>query len=366
MPIENGAKVANEWQPMSAEMCVGPEFALSKLQRGEHRTLGTAGAEVRRARRQVADRRDRRTLVAEQSVGLGGHLRRVDAGGLGGGQEIRQPAQHDLAGVFAGFRQRALAVDAGLDVGTAQLGVDRLLDVIRESLFDDQHVFLADAERLQFVGDQRIDEIEAVDRDAGIAEIVGEAEARQRAQQRVGQPAERDDTELLQVAVEELIQFVLARERLRGRQPLVDLELLLHKRQRRMREARIIKDRRAVDAVEAGLGRGAIGLGGELAGDVAGAHAQLEHHWRVARLGELESLLDHAHDGRQVRARVEQPHRGFHRIGIRTLLNDARALAVVLAEDDHRAADHAGRRQVRQRIGRHVGADDRLPGDGAA
>ena len=81
----NGAKVANEWQPMSAEMCVGPELALRELERGEHRTLGTAGAEIRRARRQLADRRDGRALVAEQSVGLRGDLRGVDAGGLGGG-----------------------------------------------------------------------------------------------------------------------------------------------------------------------------------------------------------------------------------------------------------------------------------------
>ena len=133
-----------------------------------------------------------------------------------------------------------------------------------------------------------------------------------------------------------------------------------------MREARIVEARRAVDAVEAGLRRGAIGLRGELAGDVAGAHAQLQHHGRVARLGQLEALLDHAHDGRQIGPRIEQPHRGLHRIGIGALLDHARALAVVLAEDDHRAADHAGRRQVRERVGRHIGADDRLPGDGAA
>ena len=122
-------------------------------------------------------------------------------------------------------------------------------------------------------------------------------------------------------------------------QPLVDLQLLLREGQRRMREARIVEARRAVDAVEAGLRRGAIGLRGEFAGDVAGAHAQLQHHGRVARLGQLEALLDHAHDGRQVGARIEQPHRGLHRVGIGALLDHARALAVVLAENDHRAAD---------------------------
>ena len=57
----NGAKVANEWQPMSAEMCVGPEFALRELERGEHRALrdsrcrNSAGAaEARRPPRSAA------------------------------------------------------------------------------------------------------------------------------------------------------------------------------------------------------------------------------------------------------------------------------------------------------------------------
>jgi hypothetical protein len=35
---------------------------------------------------------------------------------------IREAAQQHLAGVFAGHRQRALAVHARLDVGAAQLG----------------------------------------------------------------------------------------------------------------------------------------------------------------------------------------------------------------------------------------------------
>ncbi len=133
-----------------------------------------------------------------------------------------------------------------------------------------------------------------------------------------------------------------------------------------MREPRIVEARRAVDAVEAGFRRGAVGLRRERPGDVAGAHAQLEHDRSMARLGKLEPLLDHAHDGRQVGTRVEQPHRGLHRIGIGALLDHARALAVILAQNDHRAADHAGRRQVRQGVCRHVRPDDRLPGDGAA
>ena len=54
------------------------------------------------------------------------------------------------------------------------------------------------------------------------------------------------------------------------------------------------------------------------------------------------------------------------RIGVGALLDDARALAIVLADDDHGAADHAGRSEVRQRVGGHIGADDGFPGDRAA
>ena len=69
---------------------------------------------------------------------------------------------------------------------------------------------------------------------------------------------------------------------------------------------------------------------------------------------------------RQMRPRIEQPHLRLHGEGVRALLHDARALAVVLAEDDERAALDARGREIRQRIGGHVRADGRLPGDRAA
>ena len=134
----------------------------------------------------------------------------------------------------------------------------------------------------------------------------------------------------------------------------------------RMGEARIVEAGRAGQAVEPGIGSRAIVLGGERAGDVAGADAQLQHDRRVARLGEREALLDTAHDGGEIRPRIDEPHGGFQGIGIGALLDDARALAIVLADDDHGAADHAGRSEVRQRVGGHIGADDRFPGHRAA
>ena len=153
---------------------------------------------------------------------------------------------------------------------------------------------------------------------------------------------------------------------LRRRQALFDLEPLVREEDGRMRQPAVFEPRRPGEAVLAGIGAALVVLGGELAGDVAGAHAQIEHDRRVARLGQLEALLDHGDDRRQIGPRIEQPHRGFHRVGVGALLDHARAFAVVLAEDDQRAADDAGRGEVRQRIGRHIGADDRLPGHRAA
>ncbi len=157
-----------------------------------------------------------------------------------------------------------------------------------------------------------------------------------------------------------------AMEGLRGGQPLLDLEPLLHEGRGRMGKAAVIEARRPGDRLEPGMRRPDVVLGDELAADMAGADAQLHHHRRVARLRELEALLDQAHDGRQVRPRVEQPDRGFHREGMAALLDDAGALAVILADDDQRAAEDTGRGEVGERVGGDVGADDRLPGHGAA
>ena len=148
---------------------------------------------------------------------------------------------------------------------------------------------------------------------------------------------------------------------MRRRQAFLDLEPLLGEDRRRMGEAAIFEARRTGEAMLAAIGAALIVLGQKFAGDVAGAHAQIEHYRRVARLGQIETFFDHVDDGRQIGPRVKQPDRGFHGVGIRTLLDDAGAFAKIFAEHDQRAADDTGRRQVRQRIGRHIGADDGFP-----
>ena len=290
----------------------------------------------------------------------------IDAGGLRLRDEGGEPVDQRLRLIFARFRQAALAEHAGLDVGAAQLHVDGLLDVVGRAFLDHQHRTFSDAKLAHLLRHQRKRDVEHVDRNPADAVEVGEIEPRQRAQHAAGEPAQHDDADIGEVARDHLVELPLADELLRGRQPLIDLEPLLREDHRWMREPAVFEARRAGDAVLAGERGAAVGLGLELAGDVAGADAQLHHHGRVARLRELEALLDHAHDGGKIGARIEQPHRGFHGVGIGALLDHARAFAVVLAQDDHHAADDAGGGEVRERVGRHVGADDRFPGHGAA
>ena len=77
--------------------------------------------------------------------------------------------------------------------------------------------------------------------------------------------------------------------------------------------------------------------------DVAGADPDLQDHRRIGRLGQLETFLHGSYDGRQIGSRIEKPELGLRGEGVGALLHDRRALAVILAEDDHRAAHDAAR-----------------------
>ena len=99
---------------------------------------------------------------------------------------------------------------------------------------------------------------------------------------------------------------------------------------------------------------------------VAGADPQLEHDRGVGGFRELEAFLHHLHDLRQVRPGVEQPHLRLHREGMAALLDDRGALAVVLPQHHQRAAAHAGRGEIGERVGGHVGSHRGLERNGAA
>ena len=165
---------------------------------------------------------------------------------------------------------------------------------------------------------------------------------------------------------EELVQAVLLDELHRRRPALLDLLLLVHEGSpaaARCGWCRGAASRARRASVNAGL---TVVAGDELAVHVAGADAQLQHHRRVARLRQREAVLHRGDDRRQVRPRVEQPDLRLHREGVAALLHDRRALAVVLADDDQRAAGDAARGEVGQRVGGDVGADGRLERDRAA
>ena len=80
----------------------------------------------------------------------------------------------------------------------------------------------------------------------------------------------------------------------------------------------------------------------------------------------LEAVFDRFDDGGEVRARIEQPDLRFHGEGVRALLHDRGAFAVILADDDQRAAGDAAGGEIGDRIGGDIDADRRFEGDRAA
>jgi hypothetical protein len=158
---------------------------------------------------------------------------------------------------------------------------------------------------------------------------------------------------------------VLDDELLRGRPALGHLFLLVQEAGRRQHDAVHVAARLLDRVLQREHGPDVV-LGHEAAVHVAGADAQFQHHRRSRRFRQLEALLDHRHDAGQVGPRVEQPDLRLHREGVRALLHDAGALAIVFAHDQHRAAGDPARGQIGQRVGSDIGADRGLEGDGAA
>ena len=106
------------------------ELALHQLDRGEYRPLRTAGAEGRRPRRQRRRRGGARRLVGEHRSRARGDRFGSSPAAAPRAKKPASPRDQHLGLVFAGLRQQALAVHAGLQVGAAQLDIDLLLDVI--------------------------------------------------------------------------------------------------------------------------------------------------------------------------------------------------------------------------------------------
>ena len=340
-----------------------PDLALHDLQRAEHRALRATGAESGRTVRNGCgedlgsaapgvvhrpdDSRVRRIVVAE-------HL----------AQERVHPAQHDLARVLAGHRERTLPEELRVHVGPAKETPDCFLQIVGLAFLHDQHGTLARTESRNLLWNERVGDVEDEDGDSRPTLAVGETEERQRAERGVVHPALGDDSDVADCVGARrrkiLVQTVFPDELDGGRPALHHLLLLLEVGGGRQADAPVV-EARAIQEPVAGVGRRAVRCGGEAPVDVARANPQLEHHRGTARLGELEGLFHGSHHGGQARSRVEQPHLRLHGEGVASLLDDARSVAVVLADHDEGAAGHPGRRQIRERIGGDVGAHRRLP-----
>ena len=154
---------------------------------------------------------------------------------------------------------------------------------------------------------------------------------------------------------EEFVQLPLLNEFLRGRPAFLHFFLLVQEAARRQHDPAHVA-RRMFDRVRKSELRTHVVLGDKSSVHVAGADAQFQHHRSIRRFRKLERLFDGLHDRRKIRPRIEQPHLRFHGERVRALLHDAGAFAVILADDDQRAAGNSAGSQIRQRVARHVGS----------
>ena len=163
-PMLKGGRIENRWQPMSlATWCSPSSFSTSFIAE----KIGRSGQPVQKPAGRIGTS-SRQFLQRLVGIG-GGHVRRA----LPVGQQFRSMAAeergdavgHHLGGVFAGHRaagpcRRSLAPSAGVAEDLRQ----RLLDVVGLALLDDQDGVLVAAEVDHLVVDQRIGDVEDVER----------------------------------------------------------------------------------------------------------------------------------------------------------------------------------------------------------
>ena len=340
------------------------ELLLHELHGGEDRPLRTADTEAGRPRRhRLGERLDlrigqhrvrvrRRRRIAEQRIGV--TL-----------EKCLQPLGDDHRRVFTGHRQHVLAADPGLDVAAAQDGVDRLLDEFRLALLDDQDRLLVRGKFGDLVVDQRIGDVEHIDRHRRLAIDVGETKLLQRAHHRIVEAALHHDADIGVLRAKEFVELALLDEFDGGRPALLDLLALVQIRRRRQHDPLGVAAR-LLQGFAQRKARLFVVLGDETAVDVAGADAHFEHDRRMRHFRKLKAVFHRLDDRRQIGPWIEEPHLRFHGERMRAFLHDRGAFAVVLTDDDQRAAGNAAGREIGDGIGRDIDADRSLEGDRAA
>ena len=343
---------------------VRPELALDQFHGGKDRPLRAAGAEAWRPRRHDLGQRARMPLLQRRRC-IGGPDRGCEHARDPLPDEGADPLAHRRGGVLARHRQQVLARQGRAYRRLAQDLAERLFDVVGLPLFDQQHRAFALTELDNLVGDQRIGDVEDVERDAARSPDVGQAQPLQRAQHAVVHAALENDADLADIAGHEFIQPAFPDELHRGRPARLDLLLLMMEGGRRQHDAAGIALGR-LQRLTQGQRRFLVGLGAKAATHMTGPDTDLEHDRRVRRLGQFETGLDGSHDALEIRLGIEQPDLRLHRKGMAALLHDRGAFAVILADDDQGAARDAAGSEIGQGVGRDIGADGRLEGDGAA
>ena len=200
LPMLNGGRIENRWQPMSQLMCSGPSSRCSSFMAVK---IGRSGQPVQKPGGRGGNR------LASACTSLDGSrsalARRAPPPARRAALEQRRA--HSAAGMTRGRAASTCPVYSpargSTSLPTTLVGsrpgagsVEALLDELRLPLLDDQHRALARAERDHLLVDQRIGDVEHVERQRRIAERIGEAEQLERAQQRVVQAALQDDADI--------------------------------------------------------------------------------------------------------------------------------------------------------------------------
>ena len=208
-----------------------------------------------------------------------------------------------------------------------------MFNEFRLALLDEKNSALPRAEPDNLRVHQRIGDVQDIDRHAGLAKGIGEADRLQRPHHGVVDAALHDNSDVVGITVENLVQLVVFDEFDGCGPTLFDLLPLMQIAGGRQHDAIGVAPRRVARILHR-EGRPHIILCREAAVDVAGTDTQLQHHRRVRCFGEAEAHFDGLDDRGQVRARIEQPDLRFHREGMAPLLHDRGAFAVILAQND--------------------------------
>ena len=148
------------------------QLFLDHLDRCEDGPFGATRAKRRWARVHLGHRFADRQLVARLNCGhrCGQQVRRVLR------DECPDAFEHHPAGVFAAHGQHVFAVDLGVQTRFVQDAVDVLLDEVGLAFFHHQQAALAGAKAFEFIVDQGVGDVQHIQRNVGLAEIVGQAQ----------------------------------------------------------------------------------------------------------------------------------------------------------------------------------------------